>query len=438
MSEKKLPSVREHAEALRDNLVKTGQIAPDPEAAVKAAGIPTFSAGTATLDPNTGKPVTLKSATPTTPSFTDGKVDLPAEASVTSAPLPDASSPEPEKPVAAASASKAAGTEAAEEAAQAVADDFAEYEEIEVEDADLDLKYPIRVPKQYATSAKRGYPRRAMFDRTVNNYKTADPVLRELIESGSINQILPLIQRALNDRTYGDYVWNGFQRANQGLPLIEQAKREAASAGAPPLPDATNPALEFSNDPWLAESLKPVVSELTELRTWRQQQADQQAEQQRRVAEAERARSESATQINWALEDLKRAYPAEYTGDFTRDRDRWQRTMQYAQESGYIGAYGVRAGIVFAAQQIHQMDQERLVATASPVAAALAQAEAQHMNLARQQAAASARTVGSGAPTQAPPPRPPVRPSTRNADGSMKPSDQYMREMQTYLVATRA
>jgi hypothetical protein len=126
--------------------------------------------------------------------------------------------------------------------------------------------------------------------------------------------------------------------------------------------------------------------------------------------------------------------PQQYTGDLRSDKAMWDRTWQYANDSGYIQAYGIRAGIVFAARAIAEIDAERLAATASPTAAALAAAEAQHGELARQQAAA-ARAVGAGAMSHAPPPPPPVKPAPRDASGSLKPPEQYIREMQEYIAA---
>ena len=118
---------------------------------------------------------------------------------------------------------------------------------------DLQRKIPIRVPKADATAIKRGYPRQAEFSRLSNRYRQANPVLVDLIESGRIGPILPLLQRALDDKAFGDYVFAGYQRAQQGLPLIEQARAEAAAAGA--LPAAANGAVadlppELAADPF--------------------------------------------------------------------------------------------------------------------------------------------------------------------------------------------
>ena len=138
-----------------------------------------------------------------------------------------------------------------------------------------------------------------------------------------------------------------------------------------------------------------------------------------------------------AHQDLANRYPGTFTGDLQRDGALWQRAVDYARDSGYVDAYGPRAAIVFAGDQIVAMERERVNATGSTAAQSLQQQEVHLTDLARQQAAAASRSVGSGAPTQAPLPQPPSRPSTMNPDGTMKPVEQYLREQQAYMAAQR-
>lgn len=430
--ETKLPTVREHADKLISDMVANGAIAPDAEAATRATGMPTFSKGTATLDPNTGKPV-APAAHAAAPTFTEGGVAIPdgsPSALPVGTPAPVAEAPAP-------SAAAVAGAGAAEAAAQAVADAFAEYDEFEVEDADLDLKYPVRVPKQFADSAKRAYPRRAVYDRTVSRYKAVDPVLSALIEDGRMQQILPALQRALNDPAYGEYVWTGYERAQRGLPLMEQARQEAAAAAvAAPDPGVGEFALD-DPDPFFAERVRPLVQRYESLEQKVNSFEQQRVAEQQRASETQRQNEWRGQQLALAHQDLTARYPGSYTGDLRRDQAVWQRTVEYARDAGYVDAYGPRAALVLAGDVIQRMEQERLAATASPAATALAAAENVHMDLARQQAAAASRTVGAGAATPAPPPARPTPPTSFNADGSIKPPAQYLREQQNYHATAR-
>ncbi len=445
--EKKLPTVREHADALIAGMVADGKILPDADAAARAAGMPTFSKGTATLDPNTGQPVAPKVKTP---EFTEGSaIAVPEDAPVGGAPdlrtkeAIIASIAPPDAATAAAPPAQAAGAAAAEAAAeQALAQAADEYEEFEFEDPDLEgpeghIKYPIRVPKNYLETAKRGYGRRAAYDRAIRWLKEAEPVLREMVEDGRIRQVLPLIQAAMGNQAYGDYVTQGFQRLQQGLPLIEQARQEAAAAGAAPAP--TGAEFDLSqDDPYFAERVRPILArqEGLQQRLDRMEAERQQAEQ--RQQEDYRLNTQRAMEMHAAHQDLARAYPGQCNPSLGPNDPFWVKAIALAKEAGYVDAYGIRAGIVFGGQQAHLIEQERLAATASPSAAGLRQAEERHLELARQQAAQASRAVSAGAPTPAPPPPAPQAPSTRNPDGSLKRPGDYLRESQQYIAATRA
>jgi hypothetical protein len=438
--EKKLPSVRQHADELITQMIADRQIAPDAGAAAAANDIPVFSKGTAALDPNTGQPI-VPSAQAELPGFTDGSVAVPDQAAgptTEGTPVKTAQqilAEGQERVAQPAPPAQEAGSEAAEQAAQAVADAFAEFEEFEVEDADLDLKYPIRVPKQYATSAKRGYPRRASYDRSVSWLKNAEPILKQMVEDGRINQVLPLIKAAIENDAYGNYVAQGYERMQKGLPLIEQARQEAEAAGRP----AEQATFDLeAEDPFFAERVRPILAKYETLEqkfqameTERQQQAQRQRDQQR-------SNAERGQQMALAHADLHQMFPQVYSGDLNRDQSTWQRVVQYAKEAGYVDAYGIRAGLLFAGQTIQQIDQERIAATGSPAVAAMTQAESRNLELARTQAAAASRTVGAGAQGQSAPPLRLNPPSTKNPDGSLKPLEQFVREQQAYLAMNGA
>src|ERR1700692_957916 len=458
MAEKTLPSVRDHATALMADMVKEGKISPDADAATLAAGIPTFSKGTVTLDENTGQPVHPRGKAPKTPEFSEGGVAIP-EGEQAAGPIAGApAEPSPEVGTVpgktaeqlitehqafiagavappedkGAPAVQEAGSQAAEAAAQAVVDAFADYEEFEVEDPDLELKYPVRVPKNFAPSAKNGYKRRATYDRTVSYLKNADPVLRQMIEDGRINRVLPLIQAAIENDAYGNYVAQGYDRMQRGLPLIEQARQEGATAGAPtPEPGFDHDA----EDPFFAERVKPLVAkyESLEQKFTALEQRDQTAAERARQQQQEQTRTANAMQD--AHKDLDRMFPGHVRLDLGAQDPFWQKAVQQTREGGYADAYGIRAGIVFGGQVAMKNESERLAATSSPTATALQQAEQKHGELARTQAIAASRTVGGGAPTQSAPPPPVQKPSTKNPDGTMKPPGQYLREQQAYMAA---
>lgn len=435
----KLLTVREQIDQVKDKLVDEGKIAPDATAAANAAAVPAFSEGTQPIDGRTGKPVVAK---PETPTFTDGGVAIEQGGDK----LPDAP-PSPTDKAAILQAHKqrladaeagklepAAGAQAAEAAAEQIADAFADYDEFEFEDPDLELKFPIRVPKQYSETAKRGYGRRAAQDRLIRYLKDSEPVLRPMIEDGRIKQILPLIQAALENPQYGEYVTGGFQRLQKGLPLIEQAKIEAAQAAVEP-PQS----YDFSGaDPFFAEQLAPFQKTIETL----QQRLDRQdQERQQTAAQQQQAAERSqrmALEMQAAHKDLAAAYPEQCRLDLGPNDPFWQKACKLARESGYVENYGIRAGVVFGAQMAHQIEQERLAATASPAAAALTQMENKNMDLARQQAANGARTVGAGSATQAPPPAPVARPTSFNPDGTLKSAPQILVENQAWLASQGA
>ena len=389
--------------------------------------MPSFSQGTVPLDQNTGRPAA--------PAFTDGKVAV-QEPAVGAAPV------RPDVPRETRQTEQPDGATAAEQAAEAIADAFGDYEEFEIDDGDIETKYPIRVPKQYAASAKKGYSRRAAFDRKFSRYNAADPVLGQLIEDGRIQPILPMLQAALDDpQGFGEYVTQGYRRKQQGLPLIEQARQEAAAAAQAPPPQAFDLS---ADDPFLAEQVRPYVEPLQQQVQTLTQRLEAEDQERARVRQAQQSEAQVMQwregQMRLAHQDLANRYPGTFFGDLTRDnRDSglYSRAVKYAAEAGYVDAYGPRAAIVFAGDQIVAMERERIAATGSTAAQTLQHQETQLTDLARQQAAQASRTVGGGSPTQAPVPAPPSRPSTMNPDGTMKPVEQYLREQQAYMAAQR-
>lgn len=445
MANKSLPSAQEHARTLIDQAIADGRIQPDPAAAAQAAGIPTFSAGTAPHDPNTGKPIA-----PAVPSFEQGQVAIPEEPATPPAPTqgdatrPPAAAaplaPAVEQPVQPPQA--AASTQAAEAAAQAVVDAFADSVELELDEPDFpDVKIPVKVPKQYEAIMKRAFPRRADYDRVKTRWGEAAPVLEPLLKDGRIKNILPLIQMAFADPEYGDYVAKGFQRRQQGLPLVEQALREAAAAGQAPAVQAPPEVSGFDiADPYVAEMVKPVLQQydqrLRQAEERFQTVEQQQAEARRQQAEYQQQQADMATKMQWAHHDLAQRFPGIFNPALGPNDPAWQKALETTRQYGYQDSYDLRAAIVFGGQTWQNLEAERLAATASPAATVMQQMDARQVELAHQEARRAASLAGGGAPAPTSPAPPPPRPSTKNPDGSMKPSDQYTREMQAWLLQT--
>jgi len=454
LQDKPLPSIRDHAKALQEKIVTERGIQPDAAAAVAASEVPAFSRGTTALDPNTGRPIV---APPKVPAFADGGVAMPADSETTGGtPQATATPAAGQTPAQAAadaatapatteSAQQAAGTQAADAVAQQIVDAFAEYEQFDVDDPDLDLKVPVRVPKQFKDIAKRGFPRRADYDRMRQKWGDAAPIIEPLIADGRFKNILPLIQMALADPTYGDYVVRGYQRAQAGLPLLEAAVQEAAQMRqvppqqqfAPPQNGApTEPLFE---DPLVNAALAPVLSRFDQIEQRYDQRfatiEQQRAQQEQSARQQQQQNANVAAQMQAAHADLARMYPGYYDPGKGPNDPNWQKACEYARSAGYVDSYGLKAAIIFGAQGAQALEQERLAATASPAAAALQQVDQRQVELARQQALAAGRAASGGAPTQTAPPPAPRPPNTRNADGSLKPLGQFVQEAATFVTA---
>lgn len=411
-----LPGVREKADQIIKEAVDSGRIAPDGTASDTAALTPTFSKGTAALDPNTGRPVVPR-AQGEAPPFEAGHVPLPTEGgpSAAAAPIVTGTTEAP--------AAAAAGADAAEAAAQAIVD---EYGEFEFEDPDLGTKFTMRAPKQYVEVAKRGYGRRTTYDKAVSYLKNADPVFRAMIEDGRINKLLPLITAAIENEEYGKYVTGGFQRLQNNQPLIEQARAEAAAAGAAAMgvPAEVDPFI----DPEVAtlrERTAAIEREWAEEKASRQQQTQTQQQQQ---AQAKR----NMDLMAGAHQDLAAAYPGVFNTQLGDQDPAWKAAYEYARDAGYLNRYDLRAAIVFGGQGWRSLEAERIAATGSPAAAALASVDARLLDTARREAAGSAATVSGGSVGGSAPPPIPAKPGTKNPDGTMKDQARYMAEVQAW------
>lgn len=413
-----LPGVREKADQIIQSAVESGRIAPDGTASDTAALTPTFSKGTAALDPNTGKAIVPREQGQA-PPFEAGKIPLPTDApaggAVAAAPPTQTDVPAP---------AAAAGAAAAESVAEAIAE---EWERFEFEDPDLGTKFTLQAPKQFADVAKRGYGRRTAYDKAISYLKNADPVFRSMIEDGRINQLLPLIKAAMENKEYGEFVTGGFQRLQQGVPLVEQARIEAAAAGA-----ATVAAPAPDDDPFRDPEVVTLRERTAAMeRDWQAFQAER-AETKQTQQQQQQAAKRNMEQMAGAHQDLAQSYPGVFNVALADKDPAWTAAYNYAKDAGYLQRYGLREAIIFGGQGWRAQESERLAATSSPAAAALGQLDNVLVNNARREAAAGAATVSGGAVSHAAPTPVPAKPGTKNADGTMKDQGVYMAEVQAW------
>jgi hypothetical protein len=457
---------------------------PDAAAAQKAATLPFFSAGTAALDPNTGKPVGQPAETPViggettvAPNATGALDAAPAGAEADAAAeaaaagrirdpktgkfQPDAPAKPAAtkaKPVAAASRTDAPAaatpeqrTESAEQVAGAILDDWADAVDLEFEHDD-GSKYTVRAKKDQADQIRRFNRRQAMVDKASAYLGRARPTIQPLVESGQIDPIIPLLNRAVQDEEFGRFIAEAYNRRVSGLPLSIQQQQVLAAQNAPQA-QAAAPAQapqEYTaeslgiTDPYVAEQVAPLVSVIQKLQAqaqaaeqqrqgWEQQQAAQR-QQQAQQAQQNAWRNQRAGE---AHQDLARFYPGEFTGDIGRDKSAWDQVVRYARDGNYGSMYPTdpRAALVMAG---HAYMASR-VDTGSPAAAMMAQVDRATMAAAQAQAQ-GARTVGGSAPVaQRPGPRqPPAKPSPRQANGKLKSPEQFMAEQQQYAAALQS
>lgn len=432
-----LPPVREKLEQIQAKAVADGRISAADAGNGAGAALPSFSKGTVPLD-DTGKPI-IGRGTPdrapgeftegaTIPPVTEGSAVTPPGAAAVVPPAQAASAPAGVAP-----AEAAAGAAAAETAAAALAD---EYEDVSIRDLDLDADVSIRVPKQYAGVVKRGYDKRTSYDRKMSFLANAEPVLKELILDGRINALLPVIDAALKNEAFGKYVTDAFRRVERGDPLeaaVREIQAAPPAAALPQEPQFVDPFV----DPRIQTLEDRVAANDRAMTEWRDAQTRAQQTQQQQQEQVRR----NTTLMAGAHQDLASAYPGVFDTRLGSEDPAWKAAYKYAQDSGYLQRYDLRAAIVFGGQGWRQMEADRLQATQSPAAAAIAATETRLLDTATREAAAAARTVSGGAAAQSTMPAPPPKPVPTYAPGQapldpttgkprdIKPREEFMAEM---------
>ncbi len=455
--------IADHARKITDKLIADGKIIPDSEAAVAAASVPSFSAGTLAQDPNTGRPIVPEEATQSpsiggettvAPNATgalgeDAEAGAAAEAAAAGAKTgkgaetrerdektgqfkPAESSAKPEtQPTA---RTQATGAAAAEAAAQQVLDEWADAVELEYE-ADGGQKYKVRAPAAQAENVRRGFLRRSTFDRNATWMGRARPALEPLVTSGQIDPIIPILQRALADQEFGEFVTQAYNRRLTGMPLAPTTPAAVAPTVAQPVQPAAVPGGYEPGpdaDPFYAEAVRPYIAPLQgELRETRDELAKMRQEReqtQQREAAQRQQYQQNAQAVQFAHQDLAGRYPGEWSGDLARDKAAFDMAVAYARDAGFVQAYGLRGGIVMAAERI----REDRADSASPAAALVNALDRTTLAAAAAQAGA-ARSVAGGSPTTIPAPRrAPQAPNPLRADGTRKTAREFMVESQRY------
>ena len=451
--------------------VDSGKILPDSEAATANAIVPSFSAGTVALDPNTGRPAGVHTAetpaidstsTVALPDSTDADAGSAEEAvaagkaqaaAATDTRKRDATGKfESDKPAAAPTAAakpKAAAkprtpdakAAAAEAAAEAIVEDdeWADVEDMTFEHDD-GSRYPVRTPKKYAKQVARFNERHAIWSKKINDLAEYRKVLDPIIASGRLAGILPHIQRAMLDPEFAEYVSQGFNRRLIGQPLNQPAQPVVAQPSPAQVAPAAVAIPEIS-DPYIAEAVGPILAPLmarlqaqeAEINGWKTQQQTAAQQQQQEVARQNQQRAQLAA----GHQDLSRKYPAAFRSDLGDQDPEWGRVFRYARDGGYFQTYtDPRAAIRIAGDDYLASRAD----THSPAAAMLAQMDQATLRAANAQAA-GARAVTGGAPAhrpQAAKPKPPEKPSSRDATGKLKNPKQFMAESQAYAEQMQA
>jgi hypothetical protein len=378
-------SVREHANELIAKLAEQKKIHLDPggDTSAIASVMPDWSKATSPIDEG-GAPV------------------VPTEAAITELPEPQAApTPEPQarddkgrfvgeeptqaqepasEPVAEAKP-EAAIDAIVEQAKETASDPFADYEEVEYNDPDLDKSFKVLAKKDDANAVRRGYSRQADYTRKTMALAAARRELQPLIDNGTITNILPLVNLALNDPEYGNFVVEAARRRSLGLSLTPQQEQavevaQVATAATAPPQQPIAP-LTDSEDPFMAQYLQPVRNELKEVLGRVNTLA---AQEDQRLAQERANYNENLRRANFLQqthEALTSYYPDEFNGDMGHDRASLERAWDYSLRSGFIGRYGENPMVVVSAW--NQFRQERAAAAASPAAEAINRAAEQRV-----------------------------------------------------------
>ena len=331
------------------------------------------------------------------------------------------------------------------------ADPWAETTDVEYTDGDTGEKYTVRAPKSYADKIKNGYARRSIMDRNSGYLSKHKGWIEPLIENKQFDDVAPVIQRAIIDPDFADYIASAYMRRMNGLPLnIEQRAALASAADAAPavaaksnrgsaspesmlaaldnddtIDDYTKGALRKALAPF-ADAYASTQSQLADAQayTQRQYQNEQSQAQQAELYDRQRRTGEQGRQA------LMRVLPDEYNE--TTPREKWMQVMEYISSSNMFAQYGEGPStFVLAAQAIRSplglsgIGRPAMVAS-SPAAQTIAEVRAQGERLAATATSGVARSTAARAPGGVDTPAP-VKKATppryvKTANGGKRPA----------------
>lgn len=368
--------------------------------------------------------------------------EAPEAAPLNAAPVGDADTPQAsDTPSDAASAEvpKTADTSTPASGGEKVAapqpvDD--EYEDAEFEDTSTGHKYKFKAPKGEAEFLTKGWQRRADYDKKMGFLGRTRAFLEPLIESGYLEQVLPVYQAIESDQILAQAVGQLYQQRLNNQPLtyaqpgFEQRLPavQAQNPQSPALPEND----EFA-DPYMRAEFARVAQPLLEKIGSLEQQISSrfQAEQQQQQTYAQQQQANREENARWAQihQQLARDYPQDFTGDFRNQAEmqRLNQLRQYADQSGYDErTYGWMGRILTAKRVLDQSAPRRVNAPSSAAVSSVAAAEAQarEASKAARQQVANGLVVGAQA---APPPEPPRPKALRNKNGDPLPIKQAIR-----------
>ena len=371
-----------------------------------------------------------------------------APAAVAVAPKPKPGKAEP----AAAVAAPVAPAPEGEQPLAPEVDAWAETVDVEYTDGDTGEKFVVRAPKAYADKVKNGYARRSIMDRQGGYLSKHKGWIEPLIENKQFDDVAPVIQRAIQDPDFADYIASAYMRRLNGLPLnVDQRAALSQAAEAAPvvaavaaratpasaesmlialdsdetIDDYTKAAIRKGLTP-LVDAYASTQAQLAEAQAYTQQQRqnEQTQAQQAEVYDRQRRTGEQGRQA------LMRVFPDEYND--TTPREKWMQVMEYISNSNMFAQYGeAPSTFVLAAQAIRSplglagIGRPAMVAS-SPAAQTIAEVRAQGERLAATATngvarSTTARTPG-GVDTPAPakkamPPR-----YVKTANGGKRPA----------------
>ena len=347
----------------------------------------------------------------------------------------------------------------------AVTPQLEEWENVEIEDGDNGDKYVVRSPKEYVQRVKDGYMRRSDYSRKTSKLAKHRQWFDPMIESGELDTIAPMIERANNDPELAQAFVELYKRrqANQPLAYIppgyeqyyqpRQAQQPIAPASQayqqtfPTQQQYVQPNLqgpivgddgieidEYTKNAAqavLRQYLSPLEQRLQEQQQWidNQNHLLQQQRQQQELASQQRAQAEQ--KIRHVHSVLREKFPTEFDGSNNdiaklKELDELAVRAGYDEQTyGYIGRFEQARALKYSG---YQQSQPQAAYSSSPAARSLADVEAQARAAASAVAATVANQTVTGTPIQ---PSPPQRLSYRGPDGkNLVLKEQFQRALQ--------